>query len=101
MSERELLSNKLLKLENSLTKPITLMKNEKYPFFDTSISKKTVLQHSISLLNINSINDFQNRIEQEIEISRFRGNICVDGIKAWEENKWIGKIIELIIFLSK
>ena len=95
MSERELLSNKLLKLENSLTKPITLMKNEKYPFFDTSISKKTVLQHSISLLNINSINDFQNRIEQEIEISRFRGNICVDGIKAWEENKWIGKIIEI------
>ena len=50
-SEYELLSNKILELENSLEKPIFLMKDKNLPFFDTSISNKTILTHSISLLN--------------------------------------------------
>jgi len=95
ISEYELLSNKIIELENSLQKPIILMKNKDHPFFDTSISNKTVLNHSISLLNINSIEDFQNKINQRVESQRFRGNICVDGIKAWEERNWIGKIIKI------
>ena len=94
-SEYELLSNKILELENSLQKPIFLMKNKDIPFFDTSISNKTVLTHSISLINIKSIEDFKNKTNQEIEIQRFRGNICVDGVEAWEERNWIGKIIKI------
>ena len=95
INEYKILSNKIIELEHSLQKPIILMKNNIHPFFDTSISNKTVLNHSISLLNINSIKDFQNKINQKIENQRFRGNICVDGIKAWEERKWIGKIIKM------
>ena len=91
----ELLSNKILELESSLQKPIYLMKNKDIPFFDTSISNKTVLTHSISLINLNSIEDFKNKIEQEIEPQRFRGNIYIDGIEAWEERGWIGKIVKI------
>tara|TARA_Y100000748_G_C15419154_1_gene458613 strand:+ start:336 stop:746 length:411 start_codon:yes stop_codon:yes gene_type:complete len=69
------------------------MKNDKFPFFDTSISKKVDFVNSVSLLNIQSINDFQNKIDKKIESSIFRGNICVDGLKPWEEREWIGKII--------
>ena len=94
-NEYELLSNKILELENSLQKPIFLMKNENLPFFDTSISNKTVLTHSISLLNIKSIEDFQNKTNQIIQPERFRGNIHVDGIDAWEERNWIGKVIKI------
>ena len=50
-SEYELLSNKILELEKSIQKPLFLMKNKNIPFFDTSISNKTVLTHSISLIN--------------------------------------------------
>ena len=39
-NEREALSNKISELESSLNQPITLMKNNEFPFFDTSISKK-------------------------------------------------------------
>ena len=95
LSERELLSNKIIELENSLKKPITLMKNEEYPFFDTSISNKVDFINSVSLLNIQSINDFQKKIGEKIEISRFIGNICVDGVKPWEEREWVGKIIKI------
>jgi hypothetical protein len=95
IDEYKLLSNKILELESSLQKPLFLMKNKNIPFFDTSISKKTLLTHSISLLNIRSIKDFKNKTDKEIEIQRFRGNIYVDGIEAWEERGWIGKIIKI------
>lgn len=94
-SEYELLSNKILELEGSLQKPIYLMKNKDIPFFDTSISNKTILNHSISLINTKSVEDFENKTNQEIETQRFRGNIFVDGVDAWEERNWIGKIIKI------
>ena len=95
LSERQLLSNKIIELENSLKEPIVLMKNEESPFFDTSISNKVDFINSVSLLNIQSINEFQKKIDKKVEISRFRGNICIDGIKPWEEREWIGKIIKI------
>ena len=95
LSERQLLSNKIVELENSLKEPIVLMKNEELPFFDTSISNKVDFINSVSLINIQSINDFQKKIDKKVEISRFRGNICIDGIKPWKEREWIGKTIKI------
>ena len=95
LSEREKLSNKITELEDSLKQPIVLMKNKDFPFFDTSISKKVDFINSVSLLNIQSINDFQKKINKKIETSIFRGNICIDGIEPWKEREWIGKIIRI------
>ena len=95
LSERQLLSNKIIELENSLKEPIVLIKNEEFPFFDTSISNKVDFINSVSLLNIQSINDFQKKTGKKIEASIFRGNICIDGIKPWEEREWIGKSIKI------
>ena len=95
LSERQLLSKKIIELENSLKETIILMKNEESPFFDTSISNKVDFINSVSLINIQSINDFQQKIDKKVEISRFRGNICIDGIKPWVEREWIGKIIKI------
>ena len=95
LSERQLLSNKIIELENSLKEPIVLMKNEKFPFFDTSISNKVNFINSVSLLNTQSINDFKKKIDRNIEIPRFRGNICVDGMEPWKEREWIGKTIKI------
>ena len=95
IGQSDLLSKKMLELESSLKKPLFLMKNEDSPFFDTAISNKTVLPHSISLLNNKSIQDFQTKIAKKIESSRFRGNIYADGMDAWEERNWIGKIIKI------
>jgi uncharacterized protein YcbX len=94
-SEREALSNKISELESSLKQPLTLMKNHDFPFFDTSISKKVDFVNSISLLNIQSINDFEKKVNKKIETSIFRGNICIDGIDPWKEREWIGKTIKI------
>jgi len=88
-----LLSNKLVELENSLKKPTFLLNNNIFPFFDTSHSNKVL--NSISLINLNSIADFEKKINQKVEFQRFRANFYVDGIQAWEERNWINKIIKI------
>ena len=95
LGERQALSNKITELESSLKQPIILMDNKDFPFFDTSISKKVDFVNSVSLLNIQSIKDFQKKIDMKIETSVFRGNICIDGIEPWKECEWIGKIIKI------
>ena len=71
------------------------MKNEEHPFYDTSISNKSEFKNSISLLNVNSIKDFENKTDKKIERSIFRGNLVFDGVEPWEERSWIGKILKI------
>tara|TARA_B100000965_G_scaffold65828_1_gene51578 strand:+ start:385 stop:1071 length:687 start_codon:yes stop_codon:yes gene_type:complete len=92
-NERLLLTNKLMELESSLIKPIFLLKNTDFPFFDTSHSSNVF--NSMSLINLNSIKDFEKKINEKIEIQRFRANFYVDGIEPLEERNWIGKIIKI------
>tara|TARA_B100000965_G_scaffold269450_1_gene227899 strand:- start:370 stop:1143 length:774 start_codon:yes stop_codon:yes gene_type:complete len=91
--ERTLLCNKLLEIEKSLLKPINLLKNDEFPFFDTTHSKN--IFNSISLINLNSIKDFEKKINTKIEFQRFRANFYIDGVDAWEERNWLNKVIKI------
>ena len=99
IDQRSKLINKLIDLESSLKKPMFLLQNNEFPFYDTSNSNKVF--NSISLINLNSIEDFEKRINQKVEFQRFRGNFYVDGIDAWEERNWIGKNIKINNVLFK
>jgi len=91
--DRSKLSEKLNELENSLVKPIFLLNNNEFPFFDTSHSNN--IFNSISLINLNSVRDFEKKINDKVEFQRFRGNFYIDGLDAHEERNWIGKIIKI------
>ena len=93
LEQKTKLINKLVDLESSLKKPMFLLQNNEFPFYDTSNSNKVF--NSISLINLNSIGDFEKKINQKIEFQRFRGNFYIEGLEAWEERKWIGKIIKI------
>jgi hypothetical protein len=99
IDQRSKLINKLIDLESSLKKPMFLLQNKEFPFYDTSNSNKVF--NSISLINLNSIEDFEKRINQKVEFQRFRGNFYIDGIDAWEEQNWIGKNIKINNVLFK
>ena len=99
LDQRSKLINKLIDLESSLMKPMFLLQNNEFPFYDTSNSNKVF--NSISLINLNSIEDFEKRINQKVEFQRFRGNFYVDGIDPWEERNWIGKTIKIDSVLFK
>ena len=93
LEQRSTLINKLIDLESSLMKPMFLLENNEFPFYDTSHANKTF--NSISLINLNSIQDFEKKINQKIKLQRFRGNFYIDGLEAWEERSWIGKTIKI------
>jgi len=92
-NDREGLSKKLLELEPKIPKPVYLLKNNQYPFFDTTHSEK--ISNTISLINLNSIKDFESKINKTIEFERFRGNIYIKNLEAWKERLWIGKILKI------
>ena len=64
---------------------------EFYPFYDTTHSEKVF--NTISLINLNSVKDFEIKIGKTIEFQRFRGNIYVKDLDAWKEREWLGKIL--------
>ena len=63
--------------------------------FNQQISKKVDFVNSVSLLNIQSINDFEKKTNKSIDASIFRGNLCIDEIEPWKEREWIGEIIKI------
>ena len=68
-------------------KRIRLLQDPVNPFFDTMPSK------TISLINLNSIRDFEKKLSKKIEFQRFRGNIYVDGLNPWDERNLINKTL--------
>ncbi len=68
---------------------INLLKDNMNPFFDTMPNK------SISLINLNSIKDFEKQSNHQIEHDRFRGNIYVENLDKWEERKLVGKVLSI------
>ena len=68
---------------------INLLKDRVNPFFDTMPNK------SISLINLNSIKDFENLSNHKIEYERFRGNMYVEDLDKWEERKLVGKVLSI------
>ncbi len=91
--DKENISKKLQKLEPDLLIPTYLLKNQIFPFFDTTNSSS--VSNTVSLINLNSIKDFSNKINKDVEFERFRGNIYVKNLDAFEERKWINKVISI------
>lgn len=56
----------------------------------------TDLSHqSVSLINLNSVMALQDALGYPIDPRRFRANLYLDGVPAWEEETWLGKTLEI------
>jgi len=75
------------KVETGIKKMPYLINNRNHPFFDTMPS------NTVSLINLNSIKDFELKSSLTISHKRFRGNIYINGLKPWDEFSWINKKI--------
>ena len=63
-------------------------KNLKHSFSDLP-------EKAISIINLNTIFDFEKRIGKKIAASRFRANLLINDIDPWEEFDWVGKKIKI------
>ena len=93
IEDKEAISKEISKLEPNLPGPIYFLKNELFPFYDTTNSSS--VSNTISLINLNSIKDFNQKINKEIQFQRFRGNIYIKDLEAFEERNWINKTIKI------
>lgn len=44
----------------------------------------------ISIINLASVRDFEERTGLAIDARRFRANLLIDGIEPWQERSWLG-----------
>ena len=84
--EISILCNKMQEIIPKV-KRIRLLRDSINPFYDTMPSK------TISLINLNSIKDFERKLSRKVEFQRFRGNIYIDGLNAWEERDLVNKTL--------
>ena len=85
----EILSRELLNREKLIEKIPYLIQNKTSPFFDTTP------YNSISLINLESVKDFEKKINTKIEHGRFRANIYIKNIDPWKEYDWLDKKISI------
>ncbi len=50
---------------------------------------------SISIINSASNRDLSAKIGQDLDVSRWRGNIVLKGLAPWAEREWIGKTLRI------
>ena len=74
------------RLKNELKGPLQILHKPGFSFSD--VAKKVV-----HLVNLNTLRELENKIGQAINPLRFRANIYVDGLAAWEEFNWIDRIV--------
>ena len=53
------------------------------------------LPEAISIINLASLRDFERVARTTVDPRRFRGNILIDGLPAWEEFSWLGRDVVL------
>ena len=68
--------------------PIRIVKGVNHSFSD--VAKKV-----ISLINLDTLAELEDRLNQPVHPLRFRGNLYFDGLPAWSEFNLVGKKIEI------
>jgi len=53
------------------------------------------LPEAVSIINLASLRDFERVARTTVDPRRFRGNLLIDGLPAWDEFSWLGK--ELVV----
>jgi len=77
------------KEENLKKDKIYLLYNIQNPFFDY------MSENTISLINLDSLEDFNQKIGGNVDLERFRANIYINGLNPFQEFNWIGKKITI------
>ena len=86
-SEQQSFSVELMNREKLIKNIPYLIYNIQNPFFDS------MPNNTISLININTIKDFEKKIGRKIQKERFRANFYIKDIDPWDEFNLINKKI--------
>ncbi|HTJ02767.1 MAG TPA: MOSC domain-containing protein [Methylovirgula sp.] len=63
-------------------------------FTDVSVQSPEMME-AVSLINLASIRDLEDRIQRRVDPRRFRANFLVDGLEPWEEFNWLDRTFSI------
>ena len=89
----EVFFQKYLNLGDNKPKLVEGRKNENTKNLRHSFSD--LPEKAISIINLNTIINFEKKIGKKIAPSRFRANLLIDDIDPWKEFDWVGKNIKI------
>ena len=49
----------------------------------------------LTLINLASVEELSGKAGSVLDPIRFRGNLYIEGAKAWEEHDWVGKVLKI------
>jgi uncharacterized protein YcbX len=52
-----------------------------------------IAEKALHIVNLASVNELSRVAGMELDPLRFRANVYLDGLPAWEERQWCGKIV--------
>lgn len=72
----------------------TFARQDGYNFTDSARSSR-MLMNSLSIINLASVREFEQRIGRSVDPLRFRANVYLDGLEPWEERGWLGREVTI------
>jgi len=73
--------------------PLRVVEAPGHAFADARPKPNASTDKYVSLINLASLRDFEQKIGQTVEPIRFRANVYFDGLPAWEEQSWMERKI--------
>jgi uncharacterized protein YcbX len=70
-------------------RPLNVVEAQGHAFADARPKPNAATDKYVSLINLASIRDLEERIGRTVEPIRFRANVYFDGLPAWEEQAWV------------
>ena len=71
-----------------------LVEAEGHKFTDISVISPDMMR-AISVINVASVRDLATRYGRPLDPLRFRANIHLDGVAAWDELAWVGRELSI------
>ncbi|WP_346434384.1 MOSC domain-containing protein, partial [Candidatus Protofrankia californiensis] len=75
-------------------RPRLVTGSDGHRFTDVAVVS-TEMMRAVSIINMASVRDLQERLGTHVHHLRFRANIYVDDVDAWSELDWVGREIHL------
>ena len=73
--------------------PPTFVSSAPHRFTDVSVVSPQMM-NAISVLNLSSVRDMENRVGEKIHPDRFRANVVIDGLPPYAELDAVGRVLD-------
>ena len=84
-------------LGDTVARPLHVVEAAGHAFADARPKPNAATDKYVSLINLASIRDLEEKLGQAVDPIRFRANVYFDGLPAWQEQEWVKPELPLTI----